>query len=216
MDNFEEKLRNLKDPSKQRTAIINQLKYHKFVLKSKCDNKSRFQQSAQGRAFTLQELKKNVQYIITVNAEGDQQQVIDDTKRQPDEIQKRLKLAKKSIKSKLDKFNSRKKHNKENVSKNKVAANHLIPEDLVNKNVDHIFDVTDDDGQVTQIAYSGFITRIVKKHKDPKQTLFEIVYDSVYNHDDESDDDEREPDEEDTYEYALLQDYYEGNLLILN
>ena len=28
--------------------------------------------------------------------------------------------------------------------------------------------------------------------------------------------DEREPDEEDTYEYALLQDYFEGNLLILN
>ena len=45
------------------------------------------------------------------------------------------------------------------------------------------------------------------------QALFEIVYDSVYNNDDESD--EQEPDEEDTYEYALLQDYYEGNLLIL-
>ena len=134
--------------------------------------------------------------------------------RQPDEIKKRLKLGKKSITSKLDKFNSRKKHNKKNVSKNKVAANRLMPEDLVNKNVDHIFDVTDDDGQVTQIAYSGFITRIVKKHKDPKQTLFEIVYDSVYNN--ESDDDEQEPDEEDTYEYALLQDYYEGNLLTLN
>ena len=52
---------------------------------------------------------------------------------------------------------------------------------------DHIFDVTEDDGQVKQIAYSGFITRIVKKHKDPMQTLFEIVYDSVYNNDDESD-----------------------------
>ena len=39
-------------------------------------------------------------------------------------------------------------------------------------------------------------------------TLFEIVYDSVYNNDDGSDN-EREPDEEDTYEYALLQDYHE-------
>ena len=167
------------------------------MLKSKCDNKSRFQQSAQGRAFTLQELKKNLQYIITVNTEGDQQQVIDDTKRQPGEIQERLKIAKELIKSKLDKFNSRKKHNKKNISKKKVAANRLMPEDLVNKNVDHIFDVTEDDGQVTQIAYSGFIARIVKKHKDPMQTLFEIVYDSVYNNDDESDN-EREPDEEDT------------------
>ena len=49
------------------------------------------------------------QYIITANAEGDHQQVIDDTKRQPGEIQERLKIAKESIKSKLDKFNSRKK-----------------------------------------------------------------------------------------------------------
>ena len=215
MDNFEEKLRNLKDPSKQRTAIINQLNYHKFVLKSKRDNKSRFQQSAQGRAFTFQELKKNLRYIITVNAKGDQQQVIDDTKRQPGQIQERLKIANKLIKSKLGKFNSRKKHNKKNVSKKEVAANHLMPEDLVNKNVDHIFYVTEDDEQVSQLADSGLITRIVKKHKDPMQTLFEIVYDSVYNNDDESDD-EREPDEEDTYEYALLQDYYEGNLLIPN
>ena len=76
-----------------------------FVLKSKCNSKSRFYQSAQGRAFTLQELKKNFHYILTVNAEGDQQQVIDDTKRQPGEIQERLKKPKESIKSKLDKFN---------------------------------------------------------------------------------------------------------------
>ena len=130
-------------------------------------------------------------------------------------MQERLKIAKELIKSKLDKFNSRKKHNKKNVNKKKVAANRLIAEDLVNKNVDHIFDVTEDDGQVTQIAYSGFITRIAKKHKDSMQTLLEIVYDSVYNNDNERDD-EQVPDENDTYEYALLQDYYEGNLLILN
>ena len=110
----------------------------------------------------------------------------------------------------------RKKHNKKSVSKNKVAANRLTPDDLVNRNVDLIFDVTEDDGQVTHIAYSGFITRIVKKHKDLMQTLFEIVYDSVYNNNNDENDDERNRDEEDTYEYALLQNYYEGNLLILN
>ena len=71
----------------------------------------------------MEELKKNLQYTITANAEGDEEQVIDDNKRQPDEIQERLKVAKVLIKSKLDKFNSRKKHNKENVSKKKVAAN---------------------------------------------------------------------------------------------
>ena len=177
------KLRNVEDPRKQRTAIINQLKYHKVVLKSNCDNKSRFKQSAQARAFTLQELKKNLQYIITVNSEGDQQQVIDDTKRQPGEMQGRLKIAKESIKSMLDKFNSRKKTSKKNISKNKVVGNCLMSEDLVSKNVDHIFAVTEDDGQVTQIAHSRFITRILEKHKDPMQILFEIVYDSVYNTD---------------------------------
>ena len=77
-----------------------------------------------------------------------------------------------------------------------------MPEDLVYKKVDNILDVTED-GKVTQIAYSGFISRIVKKHKDPMQTAFEIVYDSVHNYDGDSDN-EQEPDEEDTYEYALL------------
>ena len=166
----------------------------------------------------MQGLKKNFRYIITVNSKGDQQ-VIDDAKRQPHEIQERLKVAKESIKSKLDKFNSIKTHNCKNVSINRVATNHLISKNLVNKNVDHIVDVTDDDGQVTQIAYSGFITKIVKKHKkDPMQTLFEIIYDSVYNDDQSGDesDNEREPDEKDTSEYALLQDYHEGNLLIRN
>ena len=88
-----------------------------------------------------------------------------------------------------------------------------MPEDLVNKNVDHIFDVKEN-GKVTQIAYSGFITRIVKKHNDPMQSTFEIVYDSIYN--DGESENEQEPDEEDTSEYALLQDYHEGNLIILN
>ena len=60
--------KNPKDPSKQRTATINQLKYHKFVLKSKCGNQNRFQQSTQGRAFTLQKLKK---YITTFISESD-------------------------------------------------------------------------------------------------------------------------------------------------
>ena len=48
---------------------------------------------------------------------------------------------------------------------------------------------------------------------NPKETLFEIVYDSVYNNDEDSDDD-RQPDEEDTFVYALLQDYFEGNLIL--
>ena len=61
-----------------------------------------------------------------------------------------------------------------------------MPENLVNKNVDHILDNTED-GKAKQIAYSGLIIRIVKKHKDPMQTTFEIVYDSAYNDNGDSD-----------------------------
>ena len=46
---------------------------------------------------------------------------------------------------------------------------------------------------------------------NPKEALFEIVYNSVYNSDDS--DDDRQPDKEDNFEYALLQDYFEGNLI---
>lgn len=41
-----------------------------------------------------------------------------------------------------------------------------MPDDLANRNVNHIFDVTENYGKVTQKVYFGFITRIVKKHKD--------------------------------------------------
>ena len=75
-------------------------------LNSKCDNNnnSRFQQSAHRRAFTLQELQKNFRYIITANALGDQQQVIDGSKKQPGEIQERLKVAKESINKNVSKI----------------------------------------------------------------------------------------------------------------
>ena len=49
-----------------------------------------------------------------------------------------------------------------------------MPEDLLNNNMDHIFDVTED-RKVTQTAYSGFITRVVRKHKRPMRTTFEIM-----------------------------------------
>ena len=157
------------------------------MLKSKCDRKSRFQQSAQGKAFTSQELKKNLQFIITLNSQDDQQRVMEDSKKQPAEIQERLQIAKESIKSKLAKFNSRKKHGQKKLNKNKSTILRLMPEDFVNRNVDHIFDSEKMESYTNYI--SGFIARVVKKHKDPMQTPFEIVYDSVYNDDGDSDND---------------------------
>ena len=43
LTNFEEKYNKLKDANSQRNALICQLTYYKFVLKSKCDDKKRFQ-----------------------------------------------------------------------------------------------------------------------------------------------------------------------------
>ena len=42
---------------------------------------------------------------------------MEDSKSQPAETQERLKIAKESIKSKFDKFNSRKKHSQKKVEK---------------------------------------------------------------------------------------------------
>ena len=126
-------------------------------------------------------------------------------------MKKKLKLTNDAIKLKIEKLKNRK--NCKPSVKNRKTKN-MTPEQIVGKTVDHIFDVEGEDGTVTQVAYTGVVTRIVEKNKsNPKETLFEIVYDSVYNNDEDSDDD-RQPDEEDTFEYALLQDYFEGNLIL--
>ena len=112
---------------------------------------------------------------------------MEDSKKQPTEIQERLQIAKESIKSKLDKFNSRKKHGQKKVNKNKSTILRLMPEDLVNKNVDHIFDVRED-GKLHKLHIVD-LSQELQKNKDPMQTPFEIVYDSVYNYDGNSDND---------------------------
>ena len=54
-----------------------QLKYHKFVLKSKCDGKKRFQQTVQGRAYSLSELKENVFHIIQYDEDDGPQPILE-------------------------------------------------------------------------------------------------------------------------------------------
>ena len=102
-------------------------------------------------------------------------------------MQEKLKLAKEAIKIKLEKLKNRKK-SKPSV-KNRKTKN-MAPEQIVGKTVDHIFDVEGEDGTLTQVAYTGVVTRIVEKNKNnPTETLFEIVYDSVCNNDEDSNDD---------------------------
>ena len=55
----------------------------------------------------------------------------------------------------------------------------MTPDQIFGKIVDHIFDVECEDGTVTQVAYTGEVTRIVEKNKsNPKEATLEIVYDS--------------------------------------
>ena len=74
--NFEEKYNKLKDTNSQQNALIYQLKYHKFVLKSKCDGTKRFQQTVQGRAYSLSELKENLLHIIQYSEDDDPQPIL--------------------------------------------------------------------------------------------------------------------------------------------
>ena len=49
----------------------------------------------------------------------------------------------------------------------------MTPEQIVRKTVY----VESEDSTVTQVAYTGVVTRIMEKNKsNPKETLFEIVY----------------------------------------
>ena len=52
----------------------------------------------------------------------------------------------------------------------------MTPEQIVEKIVDHIFDVESEGGTVTQVAYTGVVTRIVEKNKSNPKETFEIVY----------------------------------------
>ena len=175
--NFEEKYNKLKDANSQRNTLICQLRYHKLVLQSKCDDKKRFQQTVQGRAYTLSELKENLLHIIQFNEDDGPQPIVEQQQMSVVEMQEKLKLAKEAIKRKPEKLKNRKK-SKESV-KNRKTKN-MAPEQIVGKTVDHIFDVEGEDGTLTQVAYTGVVTRIVEKNKNnPTETLFEIVYDSV-------------------------------------
>ena len=59
---------------------------------------------------------------MNVMSEGGQQQVMEGTKQQPDEIEEKLKIVKESIKSKLDKFNLSKQTSKKSI-KTKLLLN---------------------------------------------------------------------------------------------
>ena len=174
-------------------------------------DKKRFQETVQGRTYILSELKEDLLHIIQDNEDDAPQPILEQQQMSVVKMQEKLKLAKEPIKLKLEKLKNRKK------SKTRVKnmnSKFMTSEQIVGKTVDHIFDAEVEDGTLTQVTYTGVVTRIVEKNKsNPKETLFEIVYDSVYNNGDDSDDD-RQPDEKDIFEYALLQDYFEGNLIL--
>ena len=65
-----------------------------------------------------------------------------------------------AIKFKLEKLKTEKKNN-QNV-KNRKTKN-MTPEQLGGKTVDHTFDVEGEDGTVTQVPYTGVLTKVIEK-----------------------------------------------------
>ena len=108
--NFEEKYNKLTDANKQRNALICQLKYHKFVFKSKYGDKKRFQQTVHGRAYSLSELKEKLLHIIQYNKDDGPQPILEQQQIPVAEMQEKLKLAKEAIKLKPEKLKNRKKN----------------------------------------------------------------------------------------------------------
>ena len=52
----------------------------------------------------------------------------------------------------------------------------MTPEQIVGKIVGHTFDDESEGGTVTQVAYTGVVTRIVEKNKSNPKETFEIIY----------------------------------------
>ena len=119
LTNIEEKYNKLKDANSQRNALICQLKYHKFVLKSKCDDKKRFQQTVQGQVYSLSELKENLLHIIQYNEDDAPQSIFEQQQMLVVEMQEKLNLAKVAIKLEREKLKNRKK-SKPSVKKGKT------------------------------------------------------------------------------------------------
>ena len=97
-------------------------------------------------------------------------------------------------------------------SQEKGRIKKIKPEFLVGKLVEHVFEVEDDSD--LELTYTGTVTRILEKGKSAIETVYEIIYEADYDND--SDDEERDADEEDTFAYKLLEDYYGGTLRIIH
>ena len=226
----EDRTVQMNDESAQRSALIAQLKYQKFVLGAKSDDKRCFQQSSGGRVFSVEELKKNLEQVLERNSTESTPKdchksiILDEDERrlQLMEVKKKIRnsLEDQRIKNitrsrKMTETNpqKQKKNEKGTVrNKEKRKIKKIKPEFLVGKLVEHIFEV-DDDADL-ELTYTGTVTRILKKGKTAIETVYEIIYEADYDYD--SDDEERDADEEDTFAYNLLEDYYGGTLRIIH
>ena len=220
LDNLDQKL-CMVTTKLQKDALKTQINYHRYVLESKHPQRNLFNQSEGKINFSIDKLKNNLIEIIKFSTTStfDAPENHDYTIIPADEMARKYKLRKQELMLKLQNHMA-KKINKNNKTSSKPKSqrkknnkDEISPEEFVNRKVDHIFEI-EEDGKKSEIAYSGIITKIVKQnYNNPRETVFEIKYDSTYNDDDDSDDEGREEDEEDTYEYTLMHDYFEGNLI---
>ena len=169
-------LKKINNDSSKRTALVTQLKFQKFVLGAKTDDKSKFQQQSKGKVFSVEELTENLIHILDFNrAENETEPSESSISGLAVEAQRKnnLEKIKSSIKKSLDDLklrnlakqstrseksirpNKPKKKKREKVLQ-KVAR--IKSSDLVGKTVEHLFD--DEEDTDLTVSYVGTVTRV--------------------------------------------------------
>ena len=87
------------------------------------------------------------------------------------------------------------------------------PHEIIGKRVEHTFMVAEEGKKRRQkLVYTGTITAIDKEARNPLYTMFQIVYDIDECENEDGDEEEVET----SFEYELLADYVNGDLVFLD
>ena len=178
------------DPTTAKQAILAQLRFHRDVLKSRGD-RSLFAETRRGVAYTVEELEAHLREVLAINdCDVDFEQDTGLVYQNLDEID--VESTKSAVVQRLEKA---RKGRQAKQAKEHLPALQRNPADLVGKQVLH---QCSEDG-ATPFWYPAKILDIAKKNDNPFRIKFTIQYDG----------------EDGTYNFALLSDLKNGDLILL-
>ncbi|XP_060585907.1 uncharacterized protein LOC132741695 [Ruditapes philippinarum] len=181
------------DNKQIRNALLTQIKFHKSVLKSKGD-KELFQESANKRKYTNDELARNLGKILDLNEALEY-----DENEQEGLLYKDIDISRQKVNEKKSELvkTMLKARDKRKVDQQKTKLPHYLqkPEDLVGKRVSH---KCLENGN--EMWFLGDVIGIKKVTENTLKTEYNIKYDD-------------EPEE--TWFFPLLSDLKNGDLMIL-